>query len=337
VPGAELASLESIEQSNILLIVGDLLSRSPVLSRRVNKVKYGQRGNKIIVVDPNKTHTSWFATSHLACRPGTETIVLAALAGELPPAEAEKLCGVPAGQLQQAAADFRAAAGGTVIYVPQTKKLRNDLGVYYAKKLATASDNKRYIVYYLYGNTLGVNTIIDREAPDHPTYHDLLARIDSGEIKSLLMFGEDISAGHAELQKRFRMLKFVVFAGHFASESPAIYDNSIILPLATQFEGGGSFVLADGRLASIEPIVPAAGSQTLAGIAGQLAEVTLDENEARLLAEQGPIGKPKNEAAAQAELQNIQAGEAAPGKPITYFGNNHLVSNFFWYRVNKGG
>ena len=43
------------------------------------------------------------------------------------------------------------------------------------------------------------------------------------------------------------MLKFVVFAGHFESESPAIYDNSLILPLATQFEGGGSFVPADGK------------------------------------------------------------------------------------------
>lgn len=58
VSGAKLATLETIEQSEVLLIVGDLLSRAPVLARRVNQVKYGKRGNKIIVLDPNKTHTS---------------------------------------------------------------------------------------------------------------------------------------------------------------------------------------------------------------------------------------------------------------------------------------
>lgn len=337
VPGAELATLESLERSDALLIVGDLLSRSPVLSKRVNKVKYGQRGNKIIVIDPNQTHTTWFATSHLACQPGTEAVVLAALAGALPAAEAERLCGIPAARLQQTAADFRAAAAGTVIYVPQSRKPRNDLAVFYAKKLAAASANKKYLVYYLFGNTLGVNTVIDREAPDHPTYHELLAKIDRGEIKSLLMFGEDISAGHAELQKRFRMLKFVAFAGHFESESPAIYDNSILLPLATQFEAGGSYLLADGKVAECEPVAPAVGSATLTKICGLLAEVGVGRGEGRQCVEQGLVGKTKDEAEALAELKGVQPVESATTKPITYFGNNHLVGNFFWYQVNKNG
>jgi len=337
VPGANLATLESLEQSEALLVVGDILSRAPVLSKRLNKVKYGKRGNKIIVIDPNSTHTSWFATNHLVCRPGTEAVVLAALAGELPYPAAENISGVPAVKLQQAAEAFRAATAGTVIYVPQSKKQRSDLAVYYAKKLAAASDNKRYLVYYLFGNTLGVNTIIDREAPDHPTYHELLAKIDRGEIKSLLMFGEDISAGHAELQKRFRMLKFVVFAGHFESESPAIYDNSIILPLATQFEGGGSYLLADGMIASCQPVVPGAGSETLAKICGLLAYINVGSQDGAECVGRGLISKIKNEGEALAELKTIEPAESTPGKPITYFGNNHLVSNFFWYQVNKGG
>ncbi|MDD4179357.1 MAG: molybdopterin-dependent oxidoreductase [Candidatus Margulisbacteria bacterium] len=334
VSGANLATLETVEQSEALLIVGDLLSRSPVLAKRVNKVKYGKRGNKIIVIDPNQTHTTWFATNHLACKPGTEAVVLAALAGELPYTEAENISGVPSAKLQQAAEEFRVAAMGTVIYVPQSKKQRNDLGVYYAKKLAAASPNKGYLVYYLFGNTLGVNTIIDREAPDHPTYHELLAKIDRGEVKSLLMFGEDISAGHAELQKRFRMLKFVVFAGHFESESPAIYDNSIILPLATQFEGGGSYLLADGTIASCQPVAPKVGSETLTNICGFLAEGRLDD---KVITDHSLINKTKNESDALAEVGKIEPAEGSTGKPITYFGNNHLVSNFFWYQVNKNG
>jgi anaerobic selenocysteine-containing dehydrogenase len=337
VPGAELATLDSLEQSEALLIVGDILSRSPVLSKRINKVKYGKRGNKIIVVDPKQTHTTWFATSHLACKPGTEAVVLAALAGALPCAEAEALCGVAAARLQQAADEFRAAAAGTILYVPQSKKPRNDLAVYYAKKLAAASPNKKYLVYYLFGNTLGVNTVIDREMPDHPTYHELLGKIERSEIKSLLLFGEDISAGHEELQKRFRMLKFVVYAGHFESESPAIYDNSIILPLATQFEGGGSYLLADGSLAACEPIAPAVGSATLSRICGLLAESSLGKNEAVECVGRGLVTMLKDDGEALTELRAITPTEGAATKPITYFGNNHLVSNFFWFQANKNG
>jgi anaerobic selenocysteine-containing dehydrogenase len=337
VPGAELATLESLEKSEALLIVGDILSRSPVLSKRINQVKYGKRGNKIIVIDPHQTHTAWFATNHLACKPGTEAVVLAALAGTLPYAEAENVCGIPAGKLQQTAEEFQAAAAGTVIYVPQSKRPRNDLTVYYAKKLAAASANKKYLVYYLFGNTLGVNTVIDRELPDHPTYHDLLGKIERGEIKSLLLFGEDISAGHEELQKRFRMLKFVVYAGHFESESPAIYDNSIILPLATQFEGGGSYLLADGTVAACAPVAPAVGSATLARICGLLADINIGQNEGQECVGRGLVSKTKDEAEALAELKTIKPTEPVTVKPITYFGNNHLVSNFFWFQVNKNG
>ncbi|MCU0641035.1 MAG: molybdopterin-dependent oxidoreductase [Candidatus Margulisbacteria bacterium] len=337
VPGAELASLDHLEKSEALLIIGDILSRSPVLSRRINQVKYGKRGNQIVVIDPNQTRTTWFATDHLACRPGTEPVVLAALAGALPAEEAAAICGIAAAKLEQTAAAFRTAASGTVIYVPQSKRPRNDLGVYYVKKLAAASPNKKYLVYYLFGNTLGVNTVIDREIPDHPTYHELLGKIERGEIKSLLLFGEDISAGHEELQKKFRMLKFVVYAGYFESESPAIYDNSIILPLASQFEGGGSYVLADGSLAACEPIVPAAGSVPLEKICGLLADCKPGRNDARECVGQGPVTKAKAEAEAEGEVRAVRAAEQGPVKPITYFGNNQLVGNFFWFQVNKNG
>ena len=77
--GASLGTVEEIEQADTLLIVGDILTRSPVLSHRINKVKYGKRGNKVIVIDPNQSHTSWFATTHLKLNHGTEAPLLAAL------------------------------------------------------------------------------------------------------------------------------------------------------------------------------------------------------------------------------------------------------------------
>lgn len=314
VPGAQLATLEDIENSEALLIVGDILTRAPVLSKRINKVKYGKRGNKIMVIDPNRTHTSWFATNHLVCKPGSEAVVLAAMAAD----------------------EFASAAKGTVIFVPGQHKLRNDIITYYCKRLAAASANKKYIVYYLFGNTLGVNTIIDREAPEHPTYHELLAKIERGEVKSLLMFGEDISAGHTELQKRFRMLKFVAFTGHFESESSAIYDNSVILPQSTQMDAGGSFVLADGRLVKADPVSPGAGEKTIAEICRLIAGAEVNADEAKKVIDRGMIVKKKDESEILAEIEKIVPLGAAPIENITHFGNNHLVKNFFWYRANNG-
>jgi len=331
VPGAELATLEDIETADALLIVGDLLTRTPVLSKRVNQVKYGKRGNKIIVIDPNRTHTAWFATDHLACRPGTEAVVLAALSGDLPVAEAAEVTGLPANRLTAAANDFKAAAKGTVLYVPQEGAQRHDLGVYCAKKIAAASPNKKYIVLYQFGNTLGVNTIIDREAPEHPTYHDLLAKIERNEVKALLMFGEDISSGHPELQKKFRMLKFVAFSGHFESESPAIYDTSVLLPQATQMEAAGSYRLADGRLEKLAPVAAPAGERTCAEICRMIGGNLVGGPAAPEL-----VSKKKEPAEIVAGLKAIEPLAAMPLEPITHFGNDHLVKNFFWYRVNNG-
>ena len=42
-------------------------------------MKYGKRGNKVIVIDPNQSHTSSFATTNLKLNHGTEAPLLAAL------------------------------------------------------------------------------------------------------------------------------------------------------------------------------------------------------------------------------------------------------------------
>ncbi len=37
-----------------------------------------------------------------------------------------------------------------------------------------------------------------------------------------------------------------------------------------------------------------------------------------------------------AEAMKIEPKESAPAEDITHFGNNELVKNFFWCRVNNG-
>lgn len=334
VPGAELAALEDIGNSEALLIVGDILVRSPVLSRRINKVKYGKRGNRIIVIDPNRTHTAWFATTHLKNKPGTEALVMAALAAgkEIDLNRVGELTGLRVGELEKAAKDFAEAPTGTVIVSPGLNKDRNDLISYFAKRLAAGSAGKKFINFYSYGNTLGVNTVLDRDAAGHVPYDILIEKMNAAEIKAVLMFGEDISASHPDLGNRIRHMKFAVKSSFFPDE--AAYETEVQLPLASQLDGGGTYILADGRQAEPVPVTPKAGTRTNAEI---IALIMNSEFKAEKV-------NPAPQRAAEkvnpheiiTEVLSVGAGPDRPDENITHFGNNELVRRFLWYRLTSG-
>lgn len=332
VAGAQLSKIEEIDSSEALLIVGDILVRSPVLSQRLNKVKYGKRGNKIIVIDPNRTHTAWFATTHLRNQPGTEALVVAALAvgQEIDQARVAELTGIPAGVIGQAARDFRDAPTGTVIFSPGLNKSRNDLISYFVKKLAAGSAGKKYLNFYSYGNTLGVNTILDSEAPGHLSYQALIEKINSAEIKAIMMFGEDISASHPDLGNKIRHLKFAVKSSFFPDE--AAYETEVQLPLASQLDGGGSYLLADGIKEELKPVAPKAGAKTNAEIMALIMNTGI--NRGNLAKEPPPEKVDRHEILN--EVMAVSAGPERPDENITHFGNNELVKHFFWFRLKAG-
>ncbi len=340
VPGAELAKLEDLDNSEALLIVGDLLVRSPVLSQRVNKVKYGKRGNKIIVIDPNRTHTAWFATTHLKNKPGTEALVMAALAAgkEIDLNRVSELTGLRVSELEKAAKDFADTPTGTVIVSPGLNKGRNDLVAYFAKRLAAGSPGKKYINYYSYGNTLGVNTILDREAAGHLPYDILVEKMNAAEIKAVLMFGEDISASHPDLGNKIRHMKFAVKASFFPDE--AAYETEVQLPLASQLDGGGTYLLADGRVVEPAPVTPKAGAKTAGEIISLImnSEYDADKVKAETAAglAQGRHAEKVNPHEIITEAFSVEAGPERPDEQITHFGNNDLVRRFFWFRLKAG-
>jgi anaerobic selenocysteine-containing dehydrogenase len=340
VPGAQPAGLEDIDNSEALLIIGDILARSPVLSQRVNKVKYGKRGNKVIVIDPNKTHTAWFATTHLKNMPGTEALVMAALAlgKEIDLARVAELTGLPANVLEKAAKDFHDAPTGTVIFSPGLNKSRNDLVSYFVKKLAAGSAGKKFINFYSYGNTLGVNTILDREAPGHLSYDILIEKMNAAEIKAVLMLGEDISASHPDLGNKIRHMKFAVKSAFFHDDNA--YETEVQLPLASQLDGGGSYLMADGRKEAPAPVTPQAGTRTNAEIIALIMNTELDgeklKTETADSLAKGRQQETVNHHELVREVLAVKPGPERADENITHFGNNELVKRFFWFRLKAG-
>ncbi|MEE8638116.1 MAG: molybdopterin-dependent oxidoreductase [Candidatus Margulisiibacteriota bacterium] len=351
VAGAELSKVEEIGKGEALLVIGDILTRSPVLSKRVNQVKYGKRGNKIIVIDPNKTHTSWFATTHLANRPGTEALLLAAMIEviaqenkkgkiDINLEKAAKTVGISQEAIIKAAKDFNRAASGTIIFVPGPTKQRNDLINYFIKILASLSANKKYITFYGFGNNLGVNTVLDQMLEGHASYPEILKKIEKGQLKALLMLGEDISASHPDLGKKIRNLKFIAMSNYFTTD--LVDEAVLLLPLASHLECSATYTLADGSMVKPGPVAPKVGAKSNLEIIASLlsTEVGLEkisQETKEVLSKGAPLEKVDLKQKLS-EAQKITTKEQVPQLNISHFGNNALVKNFFWYKVNnKGG
>jgi anaerobic selenocysteine-containing dehydrogenase len=311
VEGAALATEEDVESAEALLIVGDLLTRAPVLSRRVNKVKYGKRGNKIIVVAPDRNRTAWFATRHVQVDPGTE---------------ARLLCGD-----DPALNEFNSASSGAILFVPGKNKARNDLCAYFCKRLSVLSPSKKYAVYYMFGNTEGVSTVLRREGAGIISYSKLLDKIESGEIKALLSFGGDVLPPRPGL----RLLKFSARTDFFNGSSMLDSENSVVLPLASHLEAEGSYTLGEGRYEHLRPVAPAAGAKTNAEIISLFLGEAFSREGIRRVIKEEKIARTVDLQEKIKEAEQITPAAGISPENITHFGNNLLVKNFFWYRANN--
>jgi NADH dehydrogenase/NADH:ubiquinone oxidoreductase subunit G len=330
VEGAAIGNIDGIGSSESLLIIGDILTRSPVLSKRINQVKYGKRGNQVIVIDPNVSHTSWFATIHLKNKPGTEAILMAALLSafegnkrgkmDIDVNEVSKTVGIPADTITRAAKAFDSAGSGTVIFSPSKNIQRNDLIQYFARVASDLSVNKKHITFYGYGNTLGVNAIIDSMIADH--------LCEPKDIKALISIGDDIDVPGT---------KFAVRACYFAPDT--IRENTVLLPLASQMESKGSVMLASGRIESFKPLAPKVGGRSGLEIMSSLFDTKVGSSE--VSEETGKIlAKGMKEEKVDlkkkiSEALDIRPKATAYLENITHFGDNGLVKRFFWYRVNN--
>lgn len=269
---ADLAS--DFSEYDALLIVGDLLVRSPVLSRKVNQVKYGARGNQVIVIDPGVSHTAWFATQHLKPNPSTEVAVLAGIFSSLYPEklkldlnEVEKLTGVKKDRIHSAAQALGQAKKACLIAVPGKMRQRNDLIVKLVKLLAEAKPEDRYLVQYVHGNALGGAPLL--------TGFDLNEALSAKKLKALLVFGEDIMNSNPAVQEGVKNLDYHLAADVFYRQADCL------LPISAYPESQGMVTLSGGRTEELFPVLPPPGTLSLAELLASLLNTDLDLNKVR--------------------------------------------------------
>jgi anaerobic selenocysteine-containing dehydrogenase len=122
-------TMADLQGRQATLLIGDVFCEHPVISKRILKAKYGDRSHRLFVLDAVPTQTTWFAHQHLQPAPGTEALVLAALAQllsgqkksrskfplKLDLQAVAKRTGVSVKQMETVASDLSNASDGAVI------------------------------------------------------------------------------------------------------------------------------------------------------------------------------------------------------------------------------
>ena len=302
--GEKEAALDDIRCSDALFIIGDIVTKAPCLSREINKVKYGAKGNKIIVVDPKKSHTSWFGTSHMNVFPGEEAMLLAGMIKAVLDAKGKAArssslgrkfksidlkivsarTGIPINDIRKAAHEFDAAKKATIVLCSNFGKMQDTgLAVKLSKILCNAAKgDKRLINFYTGANSLGCHLTLNAFSggKTFPDFMEILDGARKGKIKALLLFGVDISRlVTAEGFDQIREKTKLIVTSHLF-ETAGSLSSQVVLPAASYAEKGGSIVSSGEVIQEVKSAIsPYSGSKTyfeiLSGLINELGGESL--------------------------------------------------------------
>jgi len=279
-------SVDDLDDADALLIVGDVLTRSAVLSRKINHIKYKSRSSRIIVVDPEKSHTSWFATNHLRPVPGTEALLLAGMIhaaslgkgrasrfrkyfSKIDLKEVSKRTGVLESEISSAAGGLASAKRAAAIIV---SGFGGDLVMELSKVLAACSGQRSGVIpFYSAGNSEGAFRIMTGlRGGKGLSFSEMIQAALKNKLKALVLFGVDPlrHAPVAEIADALSNLQLLAVADVY--RSPVMDYADVVLPLASHLEVGGSALFSGGREATFDAVVPPAGSLSVSEISSKI-------------------------------------------------------------------
>ena len=270
---ARMLTPESIAECDALLIVGDAFATHPVLSKPVHALRKRNVRTPLVVVDSLPGRTSIFATHPLLVKPGTESRVLSAIAAALgvkdlgalsrETALAAAESGLAAGQLAAAAAALAGAAQLGVIVRAEIGKAANWDHVGLLSGLIASAKGGGVTACLTYGNALGAYRLA-RAAGARTERPGETAIVLGTDVVSVL--------SRQECERVLDGIKTLAAAAQLPTLTLGAAD--IVLPLAFNFEAGGTIVTGSGEVIHVDSLSDAPGEAVSAGeIVLRLAKV----------------------------------------------------------------
>ena len=262
----ESTPVSALEEAGCVLVIGDVFSTHPVIARTIVDAKYTARGNNLFVLDPRRSNTAWYASTHLQNRPGSEALVLAAMLAALHPGadvtgEASWLkdldsaalaaaAGIEPGDIARAARAFASAEKGAIVLAPPARGVTDvALTATLAGLIVKAGGaGKGLVALPSEGNAVGAVDVARRHSWPHVS--EVRQGLESGEYKALLSIGTDLAAAYpsAALSQSLEKLSFVGTVSLFRGETESFAD--VVLAGTTWLEDDGEVRLFDGDAAA---------------------------------------------------------------------------------------
>lgn len=261
---ARLLTPENLAECDAILIVGDAFATHPVISKPVHALRKRNVRTPLVVLDSLPGRTSIFATHPLLVRPGTESRVLAALAGksgvrdlgvlscEVGRAASES--GLPEGALAAAAAAVAGAKKLGVLVRAEIGKAANWDQIGLLSGLIASAKAGGVTACLTYGNALGAYRLARAAG----------ARLDQpGE--TVIVLGTDVVSvlSRQECNRTLDGIRTLVAAAQLPTLTLGAAD--VVLPLAFNFEAGGTTVTGSGEVITVESLAEAPGEAVPAG------------------------------------------------------------------------
>jgi anaerobic selenocysteine-containing dehydrogenase len=275
VPTGELGATEGLDAAgvpqaapdegrspDVFLIVGNPLATHPAAARWLFRPDAPPRRPPAIVVDSSASPLTTYGAPALICRPGAEWAVLAALlhaAGftasqDMLPANVGESAGVAPAALQQAAERLRDSRQPAALIAPQAGRRDTWRALTAAAASGTHAKDGWTCVLTTHANALGYARYARRQGIGDWWTAALHGRNQPADLLLVVGWDPTSAAPRALWEPMLAAAQHAVLLSAFPPADATAYQ--AILPLALPAEAGGSFVLADGRVTRVEPVLP---------------------------------------------------------------------------------
>jgi anaerobic selenocysteine-containing dehydrogenase len=254
-------TLQDVIQADTILIVGDAFAKMPVLAKPVLDARYQSRDRRLYCIDCIKATTAGFAHKFIRTEPGFEPLVSLALAGLVGPKlagfDCEQVaakCGANPDDLREIAEGFGKAKKGIVIGAITSGRTMDPKFFSMALQLLVSrmKGNKKLLI------------AAEAAVPPGPRrFSEILSAIESGEVKTLLNFGDAFPWDYPGLAERLGKLDLLVTA---ATMKPANATLGWVLPVAMNLEKAGTVTTAWGQVGLSPALAPASGTRLVSDI-----------------------------------------------------------------------
>ncbi len=260
--GVRRAELNDLASAQIILLVGDVFNKSPVAVKPILDARYGDKNNRLVVIDSIRTRQSGFAHNFLMVNPGTEYLALAGIAGVLDKglkidvARCAQVCGVSQDSLAGVAKLLVDADRGVVGAASSLGRIYNPVVFSLTAQLVALKAKKPFVGF------------AEAVLPEgNISFRELIDRVTDNRIKMVFWFGALHPFSYPEVMPELSRVPFRVATSIFRFNW---HLPGLLLPVPSEFEKESTGNSLWGRVVRNRVANPVSGSRPIGEILSRI-------------------------------------------------------------------